>query len=133
MASVLSDIGTAYYKLKRFDVAEKYFNEAKELAEEINNRKLISQALTGTGQLKKITGDFQTSLDLIEESLKVGIDVDNQWDIADAYLSFGNTYNAMGEYKTSIHYYLLTDSIYQLISNEYSRATPINNIGTIYY
>ena len=130
MASVLSDIGTAYYKLKRFDVAEKYFNEAKELAEEINNRKLISQALTGTGQLKKITGDFQTSLDLIEESLKVGIDVDNQWDIADAYLSFGNTYNAMGEYKTSIHYYLLTDSIYQLISNEYSRATPINNIGT---
>ncbi|MEZ5196628.1 MAG: CHAT domain-containing protein [Bacteroidales bacterium] len=85
------------------------------------------------GHIKYISGEFEASLKLLNESLQISKEVDNPWGIADSYLSLGNTYNGMGEYETAVSYYLKCDSIYELIGNDFSRAIPANNIGSVYY
>lgn len=131
--NAMINIGFFLTRRGEFEDAGKYFDKAIVIADSISNRKYYASAASGKSQLKRILGQFQEALDLEIKSLEISRETDNLWGVAGSYIGLGNTYNAMGEYEKAINYYMLSDSLYSILSIESSRSTAINNIGTIYY
>jgi len=133
-AEILISLGFHFEVQGDFISAEQYFNKASEIAKSIDNRNILANALSATGGLKRLLGEFDESLAIIDQSIAIRSEgVENPWGLASAYISYGNTLNSKMDYQNAIKYYLMADSIYKVIDNDYARATPINNIGTIYF
>jgi len=81
----------------------------------------------------RIKGEFDKAMDIQRQSMQIFKEVDNVWGIAQSNTGLGNIKNLMGENVEAIRYYSKADSMYKKLGDNYSRATPINNMGTIYF
>lgn len=81
----------------------------------------------------RVLGEWDKAWEMQEKSMALFQEVDNLWGIADSYLGFGNLKNLRTENVEAINFYKKADSLYAKLGNEYARATPMNNTGTIYY
>ena len=126
-------IGDIYVAKGLFEEAESNYTQARTTAESASSRRDLASALNALGSLYTVTGRLPQALQLSMQSLRISEEVENTWGMAAAYTGIGNAYNTMGTNQLAILNYELADSLHALSGNELARATPINNIGTIYY
>lgn len=131
---LLNALSGMYSNRGDYEEALRLIDEGFTISKEENDRFNMAYAYVYKSDLyMRVYGEFDKAWELQEKSLKLFEEVDNIWGIADSYLGFGNIKNNSGEYAEAIDYYQKSDSLYALAANEYARANPANNIGTIYY
>ncbi len=131
---LLNAISTIYSNRGDFDEALATIDKALEISEANGDR--INQAyayIYKSDIYLRVLGEYDKAWEMQEKAMTLFQEVDNAWGIADAYLGFGNLKNIRTENVEAINFYNKSDSLYAVLGNEYARATPMNNMGTIYY
>lgn len=127
------DLGELHLLLGQFEVAREYFDSAYASSEKANSRNDLAKSLRSMAGLEITIGQPTKALQSGMQSLRIAQEVKNPWGIAGSHLIIGNAYNMLGTNELAISNYLIADSIWADLGSELARATPSNNIGTIYY
>ncbi len=130
---LLISIGDLYRARGELDAARTRFATAEQIARDANSRHDLASAMNAMGDLDRLEGDIARALSRSRESLAIFQEVDNSWGIAGARINIGNILNQMGANQLAVKEYQLADSLYRTVQADVARATPSNNIGTIYY
>jgi CHAT domain-containing protein/Tfp pilus assembly protein PilF len=117
-----------------FDKALNTIDVAMSLADSIGDVNSIASGFLYKSDLYlRVLGEFEKAWEMQIKSIDLYQTADNNWGIANSYTGLGNIKNLSGENVSAIEYYQKADSLYTKLGSHYSRATPINNIGTIYF
>ena len=132
-ADVLINLGYFYSGHIYYDSARVYFDQALEEGRKLNDKRLIANAYEGIAQLETGLGNFEKAFGLMKDVIHIWKEQQSPWALAGANISLGNIHNMVSEFSEAIACYQLADSLYKFVGMEKSRATAINNIGTIYF
>ncbi|MBK7925145.1 MAG: CHAT domain-containing protein [Gemmatimonadetes bacterium] len=116
-----------------FRAAATLLNDAAARADSARDRKGLADALSSLSWLATLQGNYAEATRIEERSLALSEEVRNGWGIARSYVGLGNIQNELGDYQEAIRFYHLADSLHAAGNRAEARATPVNNIGTIYF
>ncbi|MBA2250260.1 MAG: CHAT domain-containing protein, partial [Chitinophagaceae bacterium] len=132
-ADVLVYKGYFYSSLAQYSKSRKFFDDALVIADASDNKSAKADALGGISQLELLTGNFVKAEEINNNVMKLWKQEDNPWGMAGTYILEGNIKNKQSEFGEAVKNYQKADSMYKVLGMEKSRATSINNIGTIYF
>lgn len=127
------DIGLYYIDRGEFAKSRQLFGQVANEATEKKNGLLASSAFISLADYYNLVGEYDSAKNVAVQSLALNNDLKNEYVESGAYISLGNTYNYLAENKTAVQYYFKADSVYQVVNDPFSRAVPVNNIGTIFF
>jgi signal transduction histidine kinase len=128
---VLADI--AYKYLTNYpDSAFPYIEEAEKIALKTRDKYRIALIINRKGLAYFDKGELVKSLQLIEESLGLAEDIDNQELIAQNYGHIGLIYLATGNSRLAIYYYRKSLDLYEKLKNNRRIALVLSNIGNAF-
>lgn len=116
-----------------FRAAGTLLRDAAARADSAKDRKGLADALSSLSWLATLQGNYAEATRIEERSLALSREVRNGWGIARSYVGLGNIQNELGDYQEAIRFYRLADSLHAAGNRTEARATPVNNIGTIYF
>jgi len=135
----LAAIGTAWSDLGNNTKSIDYHLQALEIAEKINDRKLLAFMHNNLGADYQITGDFSNainhfliSLSIKEEKLPSGETTGSQKSIASTMSNIGVMYDEMGNFDKALEYYNKALQINKEINYSKGIASCLHNIGIIH-
>lgn len=127
------DVGYQLVEAGKFGEGMGEYERALRIATQEGRGGKVGDVMSAIAGLKSMIGQFDEALEADSLSLRLATESENDWGIAGAHIGLGNTFNTMGEFRTAHHHYQLADSVYTVVGNELGRATPLNNIGTIWF
>lgn len=127
------DLGIYYIDRGEFAKSRELFWQVANEAIEKKNGLLASSAFISLADYYNLSGEYDSAKNVAFQSLELNKELKNEYIESGAYISLGNTYNYLAENKTAVQYYFRADSVYQAVNDPFSRAVPINNIGTIFF
>lgn len=127
------NIGLYYISKGEFSKAQQLYWQVAHQATEKKNLLLASNAFISLSDYYSLVGEYDSAIFVANTSLNYNKELKNKYIEAGNYISLGNTYNYLANYKQAVKYYYKADSIYITEKDPFSRASPINNIGTIYF
>lgn len=127
------NIGLYYISKGEFSNSQKLYWQVANEAIEKKNFLLASNAFMALSDYYSLVGEYDSAIYVANTSLNYNKELNNEYIEAGNYISLGNTYNYLANYKQAVKYYYKADSIYIKVKDPFSRATPTNNIGTIYF
>ncbi len=92
-ANLLNNIGAIHDETKRFDEAGKYYDEALELARQLNEFEIMANVLNNQGTLYRDRGDNANAFALYKEAMLIRIKNNNKLGIARSYHNLGQFYH----------------------------------------
>ena len=134
----LNYVGYNLCYMAQYDESKLYLEKAKDLCFEKlgKDNKTAAQNFQAQGIFYDFTGDYQQSLEMFREALKIRIKIYGvkHSDIADTYTSIGIMYAKLSNLDMSLQYFFKAlDIVIALNGEEDSRtAVTYNNIGNIY-
>lgn len=133
LPEIYSSKANTLYAMGKFSEAQNTFYTAINLAYE---NKSLGEAGNSLNQLSFIflmAGDINRSIQVSDSALHIFESLQNNWQLADSYVTKGNIFNQKEEYKDAVESYLKADSIYLIDNETTSRSTCFNNIGNVYF
>lgn len=127
------DLGLYYIDKGEFAKSRQLFWQVASEATDNKNGLLASSAFISLADYYNLVGEYDSAKNVAFQSLELNKDLKNEYIESGAYISLGNTYNYLAENKTAVQYYFKADSVYQAVNDPFSRAVPVNNIGTIFF
>lgn len=117
----------------KFSEAQNTFYKAINLAYENKNLGEAGSSLNQLSFIYLMAGDINRSIQVADSALHIFQSLNNNWQMADSYITKGNIFNQKEEYKEAVESYLKADSLYLLEKDITSRSTCSNNIGNVYF
>ncbi|MGB3946999.1 MAG: tetratricopeptide repeat protein [Bacteroidia bacterium] len=130
--NTLNSLSKHYSSIAKFDLALKYANEAKQLAEKITYNRGLGNAITNIGVVYWNKADFETALIHFNESLKIHKQIKNKKGTAICYNNIGLVYWNTGDFEKAVDYILKSLKIWDEINDKGGIAMGELNIGNIY-
>ncbi|MEM7129549.1 MAG: tetratricopeptide repeat protein [Chloroflexota bacterium] len=93
----------------------------------------LARVLSHLGQEIHRKGDEQTSIQLLQESLQLSRDVDDEWMMGLTWLRLGQVAEFQGKYVEAEPYFHQSIDIYQRVGEQRFRAFALNNQGRVAY
>ncbi|MEL6923519.1 MAG: tetratricopeptide repeat protein [Bacteroidota bacterium] len=114
------------------DEAIGYAQQAKELAEELNDIERLAYALKNIGLSYYIKGDYVEVLNYWQQSLTTFQSIRHQLGISNLMSNIGAVYFNQGDDPTALEYYLESLKAAEKLGNKLRIATALSNIGAVY-
>jgi signal transduction histidine kinase/Tfp pilus assembly protein PilF len=105
--------------------------KALEIAERLNNKEKIADALSQIGVIYWQMGNFNMSLDYQLEALGIYSDIDNETGIARSSTNIGIIFFDKGYYDKAVEYFYKALLLYERKENTAGMAAVLNNLGMI--
>ena len=99
------DIGNLYYSQENYEFAFKYFSEALNLYEELNNEKGVATCYTNLGNVHADNNNISKGLDYYYKSIKIQEKIDFKSGLATNYNNIGDCYIALKQYNEAKMYF----------------------------
>jgi len=99
---------------------------------ETQDLKTRSDTLVWTGRLLIDTGNYETALNYLKQSLATCQQIDNRAGESTTLNNIGEIYHTQSNYETALSYFKQSLAISQQISNKVGEGITLNNIGEIY-
>jgi len=115
-----------------FDEALSMTMKALEIAEMIQNERLVGRTLSETAKVFSLRGDHQRALPYFERYLELSLKRESEVDIADAYSHLATVNNYLENYERAISYGIDAASRYEKLGSINSRASVFQVIGNAY-
>lgn len=130
---VMNYLGYNLIQKGEFEKGRAMFEEAYTLAMNTGLTINAANSLNSLGEYYYLISDFKNAFRVAYEALDFFKANDNVYGIGNSYIIIGNTHNYMGNLKETVDAYTTADSIYQSVDDQLSRATALNNVGTIFF
>jgi CHAT domain-containing protein len=130
-SNMLCNLGSNELNRGNFSNALAYYNQSLALAREKKLTVQIANTYNFLSEYYYYTGEFGQSFAVIDSSYRLYTAANNEYGIANTHIVDGNTHNLIGNAPQSLRQYEIADSIYKYLRDPLSRATAINNMGTI--
>ena len=131
-ASILSNIGLLYARLKNYGLAEDFQEKALELFKTLDFQEGIANALTNLGRLQTALGNSIKAIDFYERAYAIMQKNHNERGVASALTNMGIAYVELGEFSKAIPYFERTKTIYERLKNSNNLAIVHQNLGDCY-
>jgi CHAT domain-containing protein/Tfp pilus assembly protein PilF len=131
--NMLVNLGANELERGEFDVAYEYYSRSLKLAKDKRLTVQVANTYNYLSEYYYYTGEFSQSFNVIDSSYRLFEEAENYYGIANTHIVDGNTHNLIGNAPQSLRQYQLADSIYKSLKDPLSRATAINNMGTIHF
>ncbi len=105
LSSILSNIALVYQEIKDFAKAKYYYEQALELAEKYKLESEMAIILHNMGELLFYNQKYDSSLVLLNRSLRIEIANKNTIGIAESHSMIGNVYMAQKKFPLAFEYY----------------------------
>ena len=123
-----------YHKQKGdYDQALRYFKEALNLYDSLNEKSGAAKALSNIGNIYSINQDFERALDYYTDAKIIFEDLNDSSRLLRILNNIGNIYLDNGQEKEAIDYYRKVLEIYQSSDEKTNLFDPFSNIGKIYF
>ncbi len=132
LPNLYSQLGNTLQAKGDFAKSIEQYEKAKEVAYSIKNMAALGSVFQYLSFAYIISGDTKKALETADSSLSIYRDLNNNYQMANSYLSLGNAYNGTDNQK-AVENYKLADSLYALEKDDWSRGVIMNNIGTVYF
>ena len=123
---------TIRYLRSSFDTATMYAQKGLALARTLKFRKGEADCLRRSGLVLFQQGRYPEALDIFQQALSIGEDINYPAAIGAGLLHIGNIYNMQGDYPKARSYYLRSLKIGENIRNSVEQASALANIGRTY-
>lgn len=130
---ILGNIAHAKYGMGQFAEAVASFKKAIELAKDNNSLADAGYSLNSLSFIYLMNGNMTASQSAADSALAIFKNLQNNWQMADSYITLGNIFNQKQEYQKAVESYQTSDSLYSLEKDNVSRSTSQNNIGNVYF
>ena len=116
--ATLNNLGKNALLQKKFDLANKYYNEYKIIAEKLNDKSSLAFVYQNLGEINKNNGNYKKALDNFLYSLKMLEEIGQVFGKDQMYLSIAETYSESGNFRKSTEWYkkavIIRDSIFSI-------------------
>ncbi len=129
--AIVFEIG-AHYKSRSPEAAIGYCKEARAAAVEEGDEIAETVALNALGLVYFYSGDVESAIEKISESLVISEKIEYRKGIADSSFFLGHIYGSQGDYSTALQNYKRALDICEEIGEKACLARAANNIGIIY-
>jgi tetratricopeptide (TPR) repeat protein len=126
-------IGACYLALNDFNSALKFTEEAKELAEKVENKRETAIALGNLAIIYGAIGDYVKSSELDFKSLKLFEEIGDKNQIGVALGNIGVDFMTQGNYEKGLEYLFKSLAIASEINDMPGLAYQYNNIAGVYF
>lgn len=121
-----------FYNTVSLDSAFHYGSRSLEIAEEIQDRKLIAQSSSDLGALYFVKGEIDRSLELYEHSLGIRLEDGDEAGIASLHFKLGGIYYKKAQWEEAMKFFLKALAYYEEEKNENVLANLYSNIAVVY-
>jgi serine phosphatase RsbU (regulator of sigma subunit) len=126
LANELNNIG-------KFDTAIIIGDQALKLSKSLHYQKGISTALTYLSFTYRLKGEYNKSLDLLQEALMLNEQRGNKKALMGNYGNIGNIYEETGNSPKALEYYFKAIRISEILGDKKSMAIGLGNIANVFY
>jgi len=125
-------LGEIYSDRTEFKIAMDYVMEAKLLAEQLEDKKLLSHALYYMGKIYTSLGNYEKSSELYYECLQLSEQMKDQETEVMALNSIGVVYHNQNNFDKALEYYYKALTIAREIDYKKGIARGLNNVAAMY-
>ncbi|TCO08308.1 tetratricopeptide repeat-containing sensor histidine kinase [Natronoflexus pectinivorans] len=126
---ILNTIGRRYRDRSAYGEALRYHNRALTIAQNINNKDLLSEVYNQIGVVFRRTDDNAIALDMHFKALRLAEETRDSFNISVAINSIGNVNANLGRYHSAIEYFLRALDYATKLDNTLGKAINNHNIG----
>ena len=116
----------------QMDQAENDFRVARDLAERIQDRAGVSDALLNIGIVHDIKGDHEGAVSYFRQSLAVAKELGDKTRMARSWMNLGIAYGGTGDWKEQLSAYSKAQEIAESIPDPETIAKTASNLGELY-
>ena len=131
-ASVLRDIGSAFFYLFDLDKSLKYYLKALNIYEQLNNKNGILKTLNCIGNTYSKCNNNK-ALEYYLKSYKISEQTGNKKGLYSVLNNIGTLYLFESNYEKALEYFQKALLLMKEVNDSPSMSTPIQNIGFVYY
>ncbi|MCB2221514.1 MAG: tetratricopeptide repeat protein [Bacteroidetes bacterium] len=113
-----NNMGLIHKEEKQFIKARNYFQKAFDLAEKHNDQLRISMLFRNMGDLLVEESQYEKALPLYDSSIVIARDIGSKSSLENTYLSKSDAYYSIGNYKKSLEYFKLYESMKDSLFDE---------------
>ena len=128
-AKILGNLGAAHHILRQYDQAKLYYQESQKIAEIIDDRQTIVNALRNLSFVYLSVGEYQKAINYGKKSLEIAENLSAK---ADTLGKLGSAYMATCQYDLSLEYHQKHLDIARKIKDHQNLANALGNLGNLY-
>lgn len=133
LAESKNELGWTYYALGDTEAGLKYYREAQQLYQALNDRQGQATSLVRIGSYHYYHGDHQQALDCYTQALDLTEEQTDQIARANIFNNIGNIYGEQNQCQSSREYYQKGLEIYRQAGDLQKQAIVLGNIGVVYW
>ena len=116
---------------QRYEVAERFYDDAASLVEEVGDRMGLSRCYHHKGRLKERMGDYAQAFDLHKQSLELKEALGDTAGMATSFHHLGNTYFFTKDMNRARECYEKALEIETMVNDHPGRAGTLQQLGAI--
>ncbi|MGB5555875.1 MAG: tetratricopeptide repeat protein [Flavobacteriaceae bacterium] len=111
-------IGTVYVKMDSLQLAKKYFLQAMDLNNDIQQKSQSGISYRNLGDVYFMEKSYNSALENYQNSLAIAKQISNNIEIVDDYLKISNTYEKLGDISQAYEYRKIYSAMYDSIFSQ---------------
>ncbi len=130
-ARLLSTKGKVLMRLSDYDEASEMLERAKTIAEDVGDKKEISQTLHDLGTIQYYRSGDESALDYFNRALDIRKEIDDIRGQSATFNNLGVLYEERGDLDKALDYHRKSERIKEKIGDKRGIAFSLNNIGLV--
>ena len=131
-ADIAWAIATCYYKKKEYDKAITYYQQSRDLNQQLGNQKNVGKLWYWLAICYRLSGKYHQALDCELKDLAIRQQLDDKPEIALAYYQLGRIYQDWGKYDQAIQYHQQSRDLYHQLDKQKNVATQWSWLANCY-
>jgi tetratricopeptide (TPR) repeat protein/transcriptional regulator with XRE-family HTH domain len=132
-AQVLRNLGSAYYKTERYELALRHLEEALDIAVAVGDQVVEANVHIGLSMVKEVLGRPREALEHDLRSLALSRATGDRHGLARALNSVGWDYAVLGEHERAVGYCEEALAVFIEAGNRLGQAATLNSLGNCHH
>ncbi|MGF1488254.1 MAG: tetratricopeptide repeat protein [Prochloraceae cyanobacterium] len=129
---ILSNLGSAYYSLEKYDRAIDYYQQRNSVSRQLNDLYGEAKTLNAMGRIYYILGKYPQAIGLYQKSLTIAKQIKIPQGEGITLNNLGDVYIALEDYERGIDYYQQSLAIARRIEDLSIESQSLENIGMVH-
>lgn len=129
LAETHKRISASFFRLYQYDSTLNYLNKAENLYKQLGDKTNVGLMIMRKGGVYYAKGQYAEAMRKAFQATEIFKDIDQNLQLAHAYMQLGNIYYFLRSYDKASHYYNLSADYYLLMKDSVGWAFSLSNLG----
>ena len=131
-AMILQGIGVCYRALDKRDDALRYFQQALQIRQRLDDKRGIAVTLNVIAQIEDQNGQSDKALAAYQQAMKIRTDIGDKAGLGDTLVALGGFYQDRGRYDDALPLFKQALQVQRDLGSESNQGLCLNDIGLTY-